>query len=145
MTLNASGPISLAGSTTGQSIALEIKQTATAQISLNDTEVRNLAGVPSGAIVMPTNFYGKTFTYTASYLVIAGGASGGIGVGGGGGAGGYLSGTLTFTPGSVYTATVGGGGAGVVEPGGYGCRFRAAARAGRQVAHHCALPQARHG
>ena len=60
MTLNSSGPISLAGSTTGQSIAIELGVSATAQISLNDTNVRTLAGVPSGAIIMPTNFYGKS-------------------------------------------------------------------------------------
>jgi hypothetical protein len=59
MALNASGPISLAGSTAGQSIAVELGLGATSQISLNDAAVRGLAGVPSGAITMPTNFYGK--------------------------------------------------------------------------------------
>jgi len=62
MTLNTSGPISLGGSTSGQSIALELSQSATAQISMNDTTVRTLAGVSSGAITMPTNFYGKSST-----------------------------------------------------------------------------------
>ena len=62
MALNSSGPISLAGATTGQSIAIQIGQSATAQISLNDTLVRNLAGVPTGAIIMPTNFWGKPLT-----------------------------------------------------------------------------------
>lgn len=60
MALNASGPISLAGSTAGQSIAVELGQSATGTISLNDTAVRNFAGVPSGAITMPTNFWGKS-------------------------------------------------------------------------------------
>ena len=60
MTLNTSGPISLGGSTTGQSINLELGRSATAQVSLNESAVRTLAGVPSGAIVMPTNFYGKS-------------------------------------------------------------------------------------
>ena len=60
MTLNSSGPISLGGATTGQSIALELGQSATGQISLNDTNVRTLAGVSSGAIVMPLNFWGKS-------------------------------------------------------------------------------------
>ena len=60
MTLNASGPISLGGSTTGESINLELGLSATAQISLNDTAVRTLAGVASGAIIVPTNFYGKS-------------------------------------------------------------------------------------
>jgi hypothetical protein len=60
MTLNASGPISLGGATTGQSINLELSQISTATISLNDTNVRTLAGVSSGAITMPTNFWGKS-------------------------------------------------------------------------------------
>lgn len=60
MTLNASGPISLGGSTSGQSVNLELGQSATAQISMNDANVRTLTGVPSGAIIMPTNFYGKS-------------------------------------------------------------------------------------
>lgn len=60
MALNSSGPISLGGSTAGQSINLELGKSATAQISLNDTDVRALAGVPSGAIIVPTNFYGKS-------------------------------------------------------------------------------------
>jgi hypothetical protein len=64
MPLNASGPISLAGSTAGQSIALELGLSATGTISLNTASVRTLAGVPSGAIIMPTNFYGKANTYT---------------------------------------------------------------------------------
>ena len=60
MALNASGPISLGGSTAGESIALELGLSATGQISLNDAAVRDLAGVASGAIVMPTDFYGKS-------------------------------------------------------------------------------------
>lgn len=64
MALNASGPISLGGSTAGQSIALELNLSATGQISLNDAAVRTLAQVASGAIVMPTNFWGKANTPT---------------------------------------------------------------------------------
>ena len=60
MTLNASGPISLSGTTAGQSIEIELGGTGTTQISLNCTTVRTLAGVSSGAIIMPTNFYGKS-------------------------------------------------------------------------------------
>lgn len=66
MTLNSSGPISLGGSTAGQSINLELGKSATAQVSLNDTDVRTLAGVPSGTIIMPTNFYGKSAVFTYS-------------------------------------------------------------------------------
>lgn len=54
-------------------------------------------------------------TYTATYLVVAGGGGGAINGGGGGGAGGLLTGTLTFTPSTVYTATIGGGGAGFTQ------------------------------
>ena len=65
MPLNPSGAISLAGPVAGQSIAVELGQSATATISLNDTNVRTLAQVPSGVIVMPTDFYGKSnFTGT---------------------------------------------------------------------------------
>ena len=60
MALNASGPISLAGTTAGVSIQIENGGNGTTQISLNDAAVRTLAGVPSGAIIMPTNFYGKS-------------------------------------------------------------------------------------
>ena len=65
-------------------------------------------------------------TYTANFLVIAGGGGGGYDRGGGGGAGGYRASfnsetsggggssetALSLIPGNVYTAIVGGGGAG---------------------------------
>jgi hypothetical protein len=67
MALNSSGPISLGGATTGQSINLELSQAATATISLNDTNARALAGVTSGQISI-SNFYGKSSaTYFAFY------------------------------------------------------------------------------
>ena len=80
MPLNTSGPISLGGATVGQSINLELSQSATATVSLNDANVRSLAGVPSGAIIMPTNFYGKavyvapTFTTGTEQSSVIGGA-----------------------------------------------------------------------
>jgi hypothetical protein len=61
MAMNSSGPISLAGTTVGQSIALEVQLSPTAQISLNDVIVRELAGIPTGAISMPPNFWGTTY------------------------------------------------------------------------------------
>ena len=67
MTMNSSGPISLAGTTAGVSIEIENGGNGTTQISLNDTAVRSLAGVPSGAITMPTNFYGKSNTAYPTY------------------------------------------------------------------------------
>ena len=69
MALNSSGPISLGGSTTGQSINLEIGQSATATVSLNQTSVRALAGktTAGSSVVCPTDFYGKYYNYlTAS-------------------------------------------------------------------------------
>jgi len=71
MALNPSGPISLGGTTAGQSIAIENGGPGTATISLNDAPVRSLAGVPSGAIIMPTDFYGKSNIVTIN-LVISG-------------------------------------------------------------------------
>jgi hypothetical protein len=69
MALNPSGAISLAGPSAGQSIAVELGLSATAAISLNDTVVRTLAQVPSGVIVMPTDFYGKS-NFTATQKAI---------------------------------------------------------------------------
>lgn len=61
MALNGSGPISLGGSTTGQSIAVELGLSPTAQISLNDSNVRTLAGKgPGEQIQIPTDFWGKS-------------------------------------------------------------------------------------
>lgn len=60
MALNNSGPISLRGTTAGQSIQQELGSSG--QISLLDSAVRSLAGVPTGAVTMPTNFYGKSST-----------------------------------------------------------------------------------
>lgn len=52
MTLPSSGTITLADIATELSVSLPI--------DLNDSNVRALAGVPSGSIVMPTDFYGKS-------------------------------------------------------------------------------------
>lgn len=65
MTMNSSGPLSMGGSTVGQSINLELGQSATATISLNDANVRTLLQVPSGAISMSAA-YGKSNRPTAS-------------------------------------------------------------------------------
>jgi hypothetical protein len=59
MALNSSGPISLIGSITGQSIAKELTLSETAQLSLFDSSVRTLLGVASGPISM-FNGYGKS-------------------------------------------------------------------------------------
>jgi hypothetical protein len=59
MPLNSSGPLSFGGSTTGQSINLELGLSATAQASIDSTAFRTLAGVLSGQISV-SNFYGKS-------------------------------------------------------------------------------------
>jgi hypothetical protein len=58
--------------------------------------------------------------YTGSYLVLAGGGGGGGpgNAGGGGGAGGYVAGTTSLNPGTVYSVTVGAGGTGGVSTSG---------------------------
>ncbi len=75
--------------------------------------------------------YFTTPAYSVDFLVVAGGAGGGRPVGGGGGAGGYRNSfgsedsgggnssetALTFSPGVVYTITVGDGGAGTAQGG----------------------------
>jgi hypothetical protein len=51
----------MGGTTTGQSINLELGVSATAQGALNDTSFRTLAGVSTGQISI-SNFYGKSNT-----------------------------------------------------------------------------------
>jgi hypothetical protein len=59
MPLNSTGPISLGGGTTGQSVNLELGKSSTDTISMNDSNVRTLAGVPTGPIAF-NDFYGKS-------------------------------------------------------------------------------------
>ena len=56
--------------------------------------------------------YGTPSATSVTYLVVAGGGGGGSQEGGGGGAGGYRTSTLSVTPGTSYTVTIGGSGAG---------------------------------
>jgi hypothetical protein len=81
--LNATGPISLAGTTSGQSIALELGRSGTAQISLNDTDVRSLLGITSGSIAI-SSAYGKSATPPdpgGGVLVVDNQTAGFVGVG----------------------------------------------------------------
>lgn len=60
MPLNSSGPISIGGSTTGQSINLAVGRTATQASNLNETLLRNTAGKPTaGSAISLSDFYGK--------------------------------------------------------------------------------------
>ncbi len=71
MTMVSSGPISLGGNATtsglNQSINIELGQSATATISLNDANVRSLLGKASGTISL-SDAYGKAnqFAFTIS-------------------------------------------------------------------------------
>jgi hypothetical protein len=72
MTMVSTGPISLAGNaTTGglnQSVNIELGRAATATINMNESAVRTLAAVPSGAISM-SNFYGKSDRVIANVTI----------------------------------------------------------------------------
>lgn len=71
MTMVSTGEISIGGSATSgglnRSINIELGRSATATSSLNETALRTLAGVASGAISL-SNFYGKSneFAFTIS-------------------------------------------------------------------------------
>jgi hypothetical protein len=68
MALNNSGTLSIGGSTSGQSINLELGRSATAESSLGETALRSLAGVASGEISI-ADFYGaSSVTLTSFYM-----------------------------------------------------------------------------
>jgi hypothetical protein len=70
MALNSSGPISLAGSTAGESIALELSLSPTGQISLDDAAVRNLLAKPNQySEISLADAYGKS-SYVPPTLVM---------------------------------------------------------------------------
>ena len=90
MTLAASGEMNVGGNTANRSINLELNRAYNAQSSLGESALRALAGVPSGAIRLGADFYGKAnfnvaysggFTnfYFLEYLYNFGGP-GGIGI-----------------------------------------------------------------
>lgn len=76
MALNASGPISIGGSTTGQSINLELRRSATATTSLNDAVVRTLLVVGSNENVPMDAAHGKSAT-VLSYATMTAATLGG--------------------------------------------------------------------
>ena len=82
MTLNASGPISLGGSTAGQSANLELGQSATAAVTMNDSNIRTLAGAGSAGTGWAMNLlYGKSNTPARSLFVSGYNTSGMLGTG----------------------------------------------------------------
>jgi hypothetical protein len=105
MTLNSTGPISIGGTTTGQSIEIELGQSGTVQASLNDSALRTLAGVASGAISL-SNFYGKSNRASLSYTFTTSTPNASLNVTS---IGGYISGksdiTVTVNSGVYLYAT----------------------------------------
>ena len=83
MALNSSGQISLNSGTSGESVTIELGLGgAGTTLNMLDASVRTLTGKASGAIVMPTDFYGKSimnqYPFSNYSFTIAGvGASGG--------------------------------------------------------------------
>lgn len=127
MTMPASGQVSL------NEANVELRNSATAVISMNDTNVRGLGDKASGAISF-SDFYNRFYTYygqelftstgintwtcpanvTSISAVCVGGGGGGAGggsggPGGGGGGLGYKN-NITVTPGETYYVLVGRGG-----------------------------------
>ena len=86
--------------TSGQSVTIIYSGSTKGWIPISDDDVAN---------------EGDPQPYSVEYLVVAGGASGASVDAGGGGAGGFLtnygSSPITFNPGTVYTITIGAGGA----------------------------------
>jgi hypothetical protein len=62
MALETSGTLSIGGTTTNRSINVELGRSATATSSLGETDLRDLAGVASGAIAID-DFYGASSVY----------------------------------------------------------------------------------
>jgi len=92
-------------------VSVGIDTTYSFDVKATDTELQDQTRTFSLTSVVVNELLPPT---TVEYLVVAGGAGGGSGSdrgNGGGGAGGYRTGTLSVTPGTPYTVTVGSGGA----------------------------------
>ena len=102
----------MGGTTSPRSVAAELGLSLTATISMNQANVRTLAGVGgSGTQWSMSSLYGKSNTYTIEFLVVAGGGGADRSFAGGGGGGGALSGSgYAVSPGTAYSITIGGGG-----------------------------------
>jgi hypothetical protein len=75
MPLNASGPLSLGGATAGESVNLELGKSATALISMNDSDLRTLFGVASGQISINQGYGKSSFSSNATRGFFAGGSN----------------------------------------------------------------------
>ena len=87
MPLNSSGPISIGGSTTGQSINLEFGRTATQQTSMSQLyrggaivpDATANSSVPTSGAISLSNFYGATNRVSVTVnITINAGESGGV-------------------------------------------------------------------
>ena len=97
MTMVSSGPISLGGTATtsglNQSVNVELGRSGTASINMNESAVRTLAAVPSGAISM-SNFYGKSNRVSISFTFSSNTADASLNLSS---IGGYRAGTSDIT------------------------------------------------
>ena len=121
--INSSGVLQIAGGGTGSTSAATVAGTGISVSGTFPNQTVTNSGVTSivagtgisvsgstGAVTV-TNSSPFSITYTANYIIVAGGGSGSGDTGGGGGGGGVLSGTTTLTTSTVYSFTVGAGGA----------------------------------
>ena len=108
----------MGGSTTGQSINLELGSSATTLVTLNNAAVRTLAGKSSGAITIPTDFYGRSSATPLSTTFSSPTADATVNVSG---LSGYVAGSsnITITVNSgVYLYSTSVGNAGLTITGG---------------------------
>ena len=81
MALNSSGQVSLNSGTSGESVTIELGLGgAGTTLNMLDASVRTLTGKASGAIVMPTDFYGKSIMNSypfSNYSMTIGGVGAG--------------------------------------------------------------------
>ena len=92
-----------------------LPQGTTAQRPLNPVAGTTRINTTLNVVEMYTGTTWQSLTklaYQIDYLIVAGGGGGGQTIGGGGGGGGVLTGSTTLVPGTVYSFTVGAGGAG---------------------------------
>lgn len=111
--LNSTGPISLGGSTSGQSVALSQFRSATSTISLNESDIRITAGKTTpGSTISMSNLYGSFKPFTVVAYGIGGGGGSGMDTTGGSGGGGAVVKQFTMSPQGVTSSLVviGGGG-----------------------------------
>lgn len=124
MALQSSGQISL------NDIHIEAGGSSGSLAGINDSDIRGLISKGSGAQMSFSEWYGASNTISITVLLVAGGGGGGShnsgGPYGGGGAGGVLYGTMSVSPNSTHSFTIGAGGTagnfsngrGTANPGG---------------------------